>query len=153
MRNRFAVILVAALVSAFVAASCGGAGEKSQGLQQQAAQKVGQGEKTLPQTVRLQQIISTERDQINAFLSGLGELTAGEPIPPNVTGPPEPSEPVSSYIDNNPTPPPAYVRYSCTTTPYSMAANPEKIATLNPDAGKLWPVSYTHLTLPTKRIV
>jgi hypothetical protein len=138
VRNRFALILVAVLVSAFVAASCGGADEKSQGLEQQAAQQGGQGEKTLPQTVRLQDFIATERDKINGFLSGLGELPVPEPTPPLATGPSVPSQPVSSYIEDHPSPPPAQVRYNCTTTPYTMSTNPDKIVTLNPDAGKLW---------------
>lgn len=77
---------------------------------------------------------SADRDKINAFLSGLGDIPVGEPGEV-ATGAPEPLPP---FTRDDPTAPSGKVTYNCTTTPYSMSANPDKIATLNPDVGKLW---------------
>jgi len=66
----------------------------------------------------------------------LGELPVGEEtdLP---KGPSEPADP-PSFIVEDPTAPSKQVQYNCTTTPYSMSANPDKIVTMNPDVGKLW---------------
>lgn len=134
MKNRLALVLVAVLIAVFGIASCG-ADEKSQEQGRQAAHKDGQGEQGIQQVSR-QQGTSPNRDKINRFLSGLGTLPAGEPALVQ-TGDPEPANP-PSYIVDDPTVPAKKVQYNCTTTPYSMAANPDKIVTLNPDVGKLW---------------
>jgi Thiol-activated cytolysin len=79
---------------------------------------------------------SSDRDKINAFLSGLGELPVSDAT--NVkTGDSVPATPPSFIVDD-PDAASGKVQYNCTTTPYSMATNPDKIVTLNPDVGKLW---------------
>jgi Thiol-activated cytolysin len=75
---------------------------------------------------------TNDRDAINAFLSGLGDLPAA--APDLMQG--ETSSSTETVAD--PTAPSGQTRYECTTTGYTLTANPDKIVTLNPDAGKLW---------------
>ncbi len=147
MKNSLALVLVAALVAVFGIASCG-ADEQSQAQGGQAAQKDGQAaqkdgqaaqkdgqvEQGLLPAASQQRTTLSNRDKINFFLSGLGELPAGQEMDV-MSGDPEELPP---YTVDDPSAPSGKVTYNCTTTPYEMSRNPDKIVTLNPDVGKLW---------------
>jgi Thiol-activated cytolysin len=74
-----------------------------------------------------------KRNAMNAYLAGLGDL----PTQDEVRAPVGPTKTTEELVADS-TAPSGVVKYDCTSTPYTIAANPDKIVTLNPDAGKLW---------------
>ena len=67
--------------------------------------------------------------------SSLGSVTFPS-LPPSRTQAGDPTSELVEIADSDA--PAGVIKYDCTTTPYTLTANPDKIVTLNPDVGKLW---------------
>lgn len=80
------------------------------------------------------ELLGKRREQISGYLRGLGRLPVEAEVEPTPTG----AADTADEILADAAAPAGRQRYTCTTTPYTITRNPDKIVTFNPDASKLW---------------
>ena len=78
-------------------------------------------------------VLAQRKTAVSNFITAIPPMK-GAPETREKTGP----QTVNDIFVPDSTVPAGQVRYHCTTQPYKLSKNPEKIVTLNPDAGKMW---------------